>query len=213
MMLDLAHSNLAYPAQLLFLGLHATGVVFGLAYSSQTPDLYPGSSHHSLGWVLTSLAVGQFLLRILRSWSKSRARKAFIHSSSDNEQLAPLFPETGQGVEDEGPDHELGAGPTLLRLSTSSGGDGTSSNGTDTETLYDVALPHQHTSTDRRGCQQVSRAQRWVNVVGSTRLDPILGIIFTISNVVLVILCFVAICTGIVTMAGIFVSLSPHHDL
>jgi hypothetical protein len=46
--LDIASSNLSYPAQILFLGLHAVGVIIGLAYNSKTPDLYPNSAHRKL---------------------------------------------------------------------------------------------------------------------------------------------------------------------
>jgi hypothetical protein len=46
--LDIAGSNLSYPAQILFLGLHAVGVIIGLAYNSKTPDLYPNSAHGKL---------------------------------------------------------------------------------------------------------------------------------------------------------------------
>lgn len=46
--------------------------------------------------------------------------------------------------------------------------------------------------------------RRWANVVDPDRTVPILNVIATTANLALVLLASVALCTGIVTTAGIF---------
>lgn len=204
LVLDLARSNLAYPAQILFLGLNAIGIIFGLAYNSQTPDLYPGSAHHRLSWVLTGIAVFQFGVRLLRSFAAPRARKI---TTSVNDERALFIPisETESTFHDAANHEDVEAASSRLSICRSE--DGTSSNETDSETLYDVPLPRSRTSLERRYGQPMSWTKRWSNVVDTTRLIDILDIISTIFRIALIALAFVALCTGIVTMAGIFVSL------
>jgi hypothetical protein len=59
--MDIARSNLRFPSQVLFIGLHLIGIVFGLAYNSKTPDLYPNKSHQKLRWALTGIIAVQFI--------------------------------------------------------------------------------------------------------------------------------------------------------
>ncbi|CZR61804.1 related to YTP1 [Phialocephala subalpina] len=201
LVLDLARSNLAYPAQILCLGLHTIGIIFGLAYNSQTPDLYPGNTHHNLGWILTGIAIFQFVFRISRSFARSKSRKT---RSGENGERTPFIPISEARTSFNNSTCHEDVEAVSPRLSICCGEDGTSSNGTDSETLFDVPLPRRRSSIARRYGQPMSWMRRWGNVVGSNRLVPVLDIISTIFNVVLAILVLVAICTGIVTMAGIF---------
>lgn len=52
-MLSLASSRFTLPLQLAFLATNALGVLLVTIYNSQTPDLYPGNAHHSIGWIVT----------------------------------------------------------------------------------------------------------------------------------------------------------------
>lgn len=52
-MLSLATSRFTLPLQLAFLATNALGVLLVTIYNAQTPDLYPGNAHHSIGWIIT----------------------------------------------------------------------------------------------------------------------------------------------------------------
>jgi hypothetical protein len=87
--LDIAGSNLSYPAQILFLGLHAVGVIIGLAYNSKTPDLYPNSAHGKLDGALTAFVLMVFASRMLRSSVRPRT-KGRDHTRHGRQKVIPL---------------------------------------------------------------------------------------------------------------------------
>lgn len=203
-MLDLADSNLAYPAQIWFLGLHAIGIVLGLAYNSKTPDLYPGSSHPKLGWVLTAIATLQVSFGLLRAIVRSRATTIVFTKGDDNEG-SPFISFSGRGPRSQ---EDLEASSSAS--SPCGGEDRRDSSGTDSDTLCDASLSHHRTTLDRRYNEPTSWINRWMNVVDSNRLVPILTTASTITHVVLVFLSFATLCTGIVTVTGIFVSSYTH---
>jgi len=202
----MARSNLACPAQIVFFGLHATGTVFGLAYNSKTPDLYPNNSHHKLGWVLTGIAVFQFVPRILKRFSQSTSLKTIPGASYEQQPLVSSSEFLNGFEQPRGDDHPEATGSTRRPCFCE---DETSPNGTDSQTLYDVALPPR--SVLGRHSRSISWIKRWSNVAGSHRIARIVDIVSNTSHAVLIILAFilafVTICTGMVTMAGIFVSL------
>lgn len=206
-MLDLAHSNLAFPAQIWFLGLHAVGSILGLAYNSRTLDLYPGSSHNKVGWGLTGIALFQFGLRVLRKIVRTRSR---ITSGASDEH-SPFIPTSQGGVtyRDSTIYEDVEAEPSTSSACSSEVG--TRSNVSDSETLYDVVLSPRHTAMDRRYDEPTSWKRRGINVFSSHQLALAMTIVYHASNLILLVLCFIAICTGIVTMTGILVRLRPPH--
>ncbi|KAJ6170979.1 hypothetical protein N7470_000046 [Penicillium chermesinum] len=52
-MLSVARSRLAIPSQFLFMIVNVVGLLFGIIYNSQTPDLYENNAHHKIGWIAT----------------------------------------------------------------------------------------------------------------------------------------------------------------
>jgi hypothetical protein len=203
-MLDLADSNLAYPAQIWFLGLHAIGTILGLAYNSKTPDLYPGSSHPKLGWVLTATATLQFSCGVLWGIVRSRATR-LVPSEGDDHEESPFIPFSNSGARSQ----EYGEASSSAS-SQCGGEDRTNSSRTRSDTICDASLLHHRTTVDRRYDERTSWITRWMDVVDSNRLLPILTTASTIIHVVLVFLGFLTLCTGIVTMTGIFVSSYIH---
>ncbi|EXJ93040.1 hypothetical protein A1O3_01596 [Capronia epimyces CBS 606.96] len=184
----------------MFLGLHATGTVFGLVYNSKTPDLYPGNSHHKLGWVLTGIAVSQFLLRVLKSLLQQESRAVPI-ANYEHEPLVSSSERPNGSTRHIGEDHhEAGDSTHATYLSE----EGTSSDGTYFQPLYRATPWFLRPKLGGRNSQQVSRLKGRSIVTRLYRTGPTLEIISTMFSVILMVLASVAICTGVVTMAGIF---------
>lgn len=96
MVLSVARSRLALPSQFLFLLVNAFGLLLGIIYNSQTPDLYENNAHHKIGWIATWVISVQVVLSLIfayagRGESKStRAasyeRAAFLPVSTDEHE-------------------------------------------------------------------------------------------------------------------------------
>lgn len=65
-MLSVARSRLALPAQLSFLGLHSVGLLLGTIHSSKTPDLYENNAHSKIGWIVTCIVVTQCIIGLVK---------------------------------------------------------------------------------------------------------------------------------------------------
>lgn len=90
-MLSIARSWLAIPSQFLFLAFNALGVLLGVIYNSQTPDLYENNAHHKLGWVATCVVGAQVVLALLfayagrgESHTPSYQHNAFLPVATDD---------------------------------------------------------------------------------------------------------------------------------
>jgi hypothetical protein len=201
-MLNIAKSNLRYPSHLVFLGLHSIGTIFGLAYNSRTPDLYPKASHNGLGWVLSALIFAHFIVGIVKN---SIGRTS--DSGTKGERAPFITGAPGRMTREEESDMEAPNRPS--RSSSSRAASpypelSESSIESDSETLFDVHL--RYNSRFKHAYDEpLTWRRRWENVSGSNLLVRILDLGFDIVDRALLILGFVAICTGIVTMAGIFV--------
>ncbi|KAJ6189798.1 hypothetical protein N7519_004706 [Penicillium mononematosum] len=68
-MLSIARSWLALPSQFLFLGFNAFGVLLGVIYNNQTPDLYENNAHHKIGWIATCVVSAQVILALLFAYA------------------------------------------------------------------------------------------------------------------------------------------------
>ncbi|KXX78262.1 Protein YTP1 [Madurella mycetomatis] len=92
-MLSLARSRYTLLVQFGFLALNAGGMLLGVIYNASTPDLYPNNAHHKLGWIVTSVVSAQVVIGLLarvagmmkRAKSDGRAeeRQGFIPVSTE----------------------------------------------------------------------------------------------------------------------------------
>ncbi|KAI0097450.1 hypothetical protein GGR51DRAFT_578114 [Nemania sp. FL0031] len=64
-MLSIARSRYTLAAQFLFLLTNAIGVLVGIVYNANTPDLYPNNAHHKLGWLVTWVVGAQVLVGLV----------------------------------------------------------------------------------------------------------------------------------------------------
>lgn len=65
-MLGVAQSPFHIPVQLAFLALTTVGVVFAIMYNSATPDFYDNNAHHKIGWVIIWMLVAQVVSGLIR---------------------------------------------------------------------------------------------------------------------------------------------------
>ncbi|KAJ5564471.1 hypothetical protein N7513_000713 [Penicillium frequentans] len=87
-MLSIARSRFALPSQFLFLVFNAFGVLLGIVYNSQTPDLYENNAHHKIGWIGTWVFSTQVVLALIFAYAGRGESK----SSSDSYERATFLP-------------------------------------------------------------------------------------------------------------------------
>jgi len=195
-MFHIAGSKLRYPLHVAFLALHVIGIIPGIIYTSRTPDLYTGNSHNNLGWLLTALVSAHFLAGLTKSFTK--------HGEPDTDhELTPFIsPEIPEG---ESPDPDCPhQGSSPRNKSPNSLRSNCSSEETDTETLLDVRLQY-NSRREHRYDEPISWKRRWLNISEPHLIIQVIDTAYDIALRLFLILGFVEICTGIVTMAGIFV--------
>jgi hypothetical protein len=174
-------SNLWFLGQVFFLGSHAFGLVLGSVYKSKVPNLYPASSHHKIGWTLSLLVILQLLLGVL--YITRTSQKSFSYES------IPTQPNYTTPLENYHSEVEIEATQSTERSNT----------------LHEVPLLSGRLNPLDRYISNMSWARRWSNITEPHRVVRIFEISYTILSRILPVLGFVAICTGLVTMTGIFV--------
>lgn len=68
-MLSIARSRFALLSQFLFLVFNAFGLLLGLIYNGQTPDLYENNAHHKIGWIATWVVGVQAILSLIFAYA------------------------------------------------------------------------------------------------------------------------------------------------
>jgi hypothetical protein len=197
--MNIARSNLRFPSQIFFIGLHAIGVLFGLAYNSKNPDLYPNNSHRKLGWALTGIIVVQLMLgtaKCLKNVQEMLRIQQSIPSLEGNEGDQDSAVEA---IESTTPTSSWATQPLLSdeRIDTISEADA--------DTLFDDDFLSNHPQQTMRYKQPVSWGKQWANISAAHKIIQICETIYDVVDKFLLLLGFVSICTGIVTVAGIFV--------
>lgn len=203
---EFVQSNLTYLFQVLFLGLNAIGTALGIVYKSRTPNLYPGNIHHAISWTMTVIATSQLVVRLLRSCVYYKSERHIPVVASHEEQ--PLVSSSGPwNSSDQHLDEDLRVRPTSNQHRASYlSGERKDVNGSSFRRMHqfllrlyrDVSRGRYHETSDwNKGC---------LKFIESLTVDWITNKTSKMFSVVLTALTFVNICSGIVTMAGIFVS-------
>lgn len=224
-MLSINRSRLAFPTQVIFLILNGLGVAFGTVYNVNTPDLYENNSHHRIGWIATwvmSAQVGMSLLFIHSGGRRtpkpaSQGEQAtFLPVSMEAMAQHNMRPyaecrwsgDSGQGTERSSMHNSRDVSPT-----DPTGGDSFESYKSEAE------LDEEHDKTqmrsDRRGLLRNhflgQYLSRHLPGMSSCRLHRIVEVLYDVIDRTSLLLGFVALTTGGVTYAGIFVSSGGLH--
>ncbi|KAI2471155.1 hypothetical protein F4781DRAFT_143667 [Annulohypoxylon bovei var. microspora] len=64
-MFSIARSRYTLAVQFLFLCTNAIGLLLGITYNANTPDLYPNNAHHKLGWLVTWVVSAQVIVSLV----------------------------------------------------------------------------------------------------------------------------------------------------
>lgn len=102
-MLSIARSRLALPSQFLFMVVNAFGLLLGIIYNSQTPDLYANNAHGKIGWVITWVVSAQSILALIFAYA---GRGKSNQSSFEEAMFLPVATEEPENFYPSGPRHE-----------------------------------------------------------------------------------------------------------
>lgn len=219
-MFSVGSSRYMLPAQFLFLLVNAVSVLFAVIYKASTPDLYENNSHHPMGWAITWIAVAWVVIGVLNVYtSRSRATDHRVPVSAANLTRYNRVPEPSP-YEETRWSGDSGQG-TERNSSSLLGGD-TRSPSIDSESPpFDLSrrASLRRAETDDDGLVEAEKRSflrdTYVDKVLSRNISRIaafrksltlMRIVYTAVERTLLILGFVAIASGGVVYAGIFVS-------
>jgi hypothetical protein len=208
-MLSIARSRLALPSQLLFLVLNAFGLLFGIIYNDQTPDLYENNAHHKIGWVITSVITVQVVLALIFAYAGRGQSTAPNYKRAD---FLPVSTDEHEHIYSNGAVHEY-------RWSRDSG-QGTDSN---SPSICDPGSPSCEWSPEYDGFEKpeelpakVSNSGGWFQKtnIGRFLADHVpgmmpsralrgLNVVYNIIDRIILPFGFTALATGAITYGGI----------
>ncbi|KAI2820867.1 hypothetical protein CBS63078_5003 [Aspergillus niger] len=213
-MFSVARSRFALPSQFLFLVCNAVGLLIGIIYNSQTPDLYENNAHHKIGWIATWVMSAQVIMSLIfayagrgESESTSYERAAFLPVSTDEMESPQMYSggvrhsyrwsrDSGQGTERNSSSlHSRPGSPSCASPSDEYDG------------FEKPEDPLPEPSSQPRGWFRIPFADRFlasrVPRLVSTRALRIISTIYAVIDRIILPFGFVAIATGGVTYGGL----------
>lgn len=210
-MFSLVSSRYTLIFQFTFLATNAVGILVGTVYNAQTPDLYPGNAHHSIGWIATWVVSAQVLIglvgRVARRFGAQSRRDSAEHhhflrvpteTNGDNTHGFRLSDDSGQGTE-----------PRTESIRSNS-----------VSTAYDEdAMPSPYKEFDDEDFEAMPTttepiaATGWAGkaaVVVSWRVWKYIEVGYKVVDRIIMPFGFIALATGVITYARFFVR--PHRD-
>src|ERR1700744_1641964 len=88
-MFSIARSRYALPVQFLFLAVNGLGLLFGIVYNINTPDLYVHNAHHRIGWIATWMGTALVITNLLFTYSR-RSKQARAPAASERAAFLPV---------------------------------------------------------------------------------------------------------------------------
>ncbi|GIJ92226.1 hypothetical protein Asppvi_011203 [Aspergillus pseudoviridinutans] len=211
-MFSIARSRFALPSQFSFLVCNALGLLIGIIYNSQTPDLYENNVHHKIGWIATWVISAQVIMSLIFAYAgrgeraKSYEQAAFLpvptDEMADNSHPYPSgishayrwSKDSGQGTE---------RNSSSLHSRPSSPSCSSPSEEYDTfekpEQVVEEPAPRGWLHSTVLGRFFASRVPRLV----SSRVLRVLSVVSLVIDRIILPFGFVAIATGGVTYGGI----------
>jgi hypothetical protein len=226
-MLGVAQSTFHIPVQMCFLALTTLGVIFAIMYNSVTPDFYENNAHHKIGWVIVWMLIAQIASGMIRGVAR------YVHGVSPSRSLEIPSPENmfilgGEDEEDEEDEAEIKRNPGFRRKSSNSGnetGEGSSRGASTSDgqsvmrrssenTLLDDHERNFHNLDSSFGVRNTEskignylakklQNHGWLFRI-SRRGAFIARIVHGVIGRPIFCLGFIQICTGVVTVTGIF---------
>lgn len=209
-MLSVARSRYALPSQFVFLVVNAIGLLVGIIYNSQTPDLYENNAHHKIGWIVTWVISVQVTMALIFAYAgrgetkfASYERAPFLPVATEETTENRWSGDSGQGTERNS--SSLRSCPTSPSCESPE---------------YDGFEKPEHDLPSKppasRRCLQSTFIDRFLahrvpNML-SSRVLRILNLVYNVVDRLILPFGFIAITTGAVTYGGIMVGDRLHFD-
>lgn len=211
-LLSIGRSRLAIPSQCLFLIFHSLGLLFGIIYNRQTPDLYENNAHHKIGWIATWVISAHVVLAWIfahagrgdakQSFSTSFNEATFLPVSTGEQECAyqngaphgnGCYHDAGEGIEPTSPV----SSPFLPSCESQA-------ENYESETLGELHL--KHSGLRDWSCSVIFNRLLLKVAPGrvSNRALRVLNGVYDIIDRIILPFGFIATATGAVTYGGIF---------
>lgn len=212
-MLSIARSRYTLLTQIVFLILNTISVLLAIVYNRKTPDLYPNNAHHKIGWIITCVAcahvsvgligrLARFFNRASISNSNSDEREAFLSTSSTHlPQETPYDTSHARRQSDEEGHSSSPIADSFRSSSFSTMCD------EDEESLNNFKdYSHDNPLGDHRSTANGARHLLQPLGIASSLAWNCITALYNVTDRVILPFGFVALTTGIVTYARLFVS-------
>ncbi|KAL2172303.1 hypothetical protein VTG60DRAFT_6681 [Thermothelomyces hinnuleus] len=220
-MLSLARSRYTLALQFAFLAINAGGVLLGVIYNASTPDLYPNNAHHKLGWIVTVVVAAQVAVGLLARVAGMLRRESSNLSGRPEERQGFIPVSTEAMAEHEshyppGPygrfsqDSGQGTEPKTESLRSHSISSGADSPTRDAHQGYDHPDDDADEDLEAAHLPIFSKSTKAHSVVAkiagkiSDRFWKILLFAYNFIDRTILILGFIAFCTGIIAFGRFF---------
>ena len=240
-MLGVAQSPFHIPVQLAFLTLTVLGVIFAIMYNSATPDFYENNAHHKIGWIIIWMLGAQVISGLIHGVARyvKPAASAFGRDADLAHEAENMFM-LGDENEDEPLDEDVQeikshrhqransddsgneTGPNTPRGQGSSATSPIDGRRRSSEnTLFDddrerralnPGLPRNAEYEMERYLAKKLQTRGWAAMM-SRRGAFLAKIVHAVIGRPMWCLGFVQVCTGIVTVTGIFKSYDVFNGL
>lgn len=216
-MLSLARSRYTHFVRLGFTAANIIGVIFGISYKKSTPDLYPGSAHSAVGWIATGIAAAQVSHLLIDPITKLYNRIFGRYERKAGGYTLTPMQESSSSLQD----HD---GPSALSRQASFDVEATQvcMESHDTSSGSQLYQEDQNesgfTSEDATFCGESDSVRalhhdpraatsKTFSKPTLTRTRRIILLTYNLIDRTILLVAFVAFCTGIATFWGLFVSL------
>ncbi|KAH8887067.1 hypothetical protein GQ53DRAFT_657150 [Thozetella sp. PMI_491] len=216
-MLSLARSRYTLVSQFVFAATNGVGVLLGVIYNKNTPDLYPNNSHYKLGWILTWVIGAQVLISLLNTVAgafsnpngqqgQSHERQFFIPVSTEAmEEHDSRYPKTFRFSNDSGQGTEPNT-ESVRSQSMSSGSASPPIPLRDADKEYvdedDDDIEAHVPALPRSG--KMHRLAKMISAKISTKAWKVLLFAYNFIDRTILILGFIALCTGVIAYGRFF---------
>lgn len=209
-MLSLARSRYTHFVRLGFTAANVFGLIFGVLYKKQTADLYPGSAHSAVGWIATGIAAAQVSHLLVGPMTHLLNKVTGRDEGKAGGYTHPPMQESFSSLQD----HDRSPG---LSRQGSFDLEATHVGMEDCDTTPDSRLyqedPHDSGFTsgddtcygDSDSDPNAATSKIFSQPI-LTRTRRLILLMYNVGDRTILILAFVAFCTGIVTFWGLFVS-------
>ncbi|KAG4222777.1 hypothetical protein PC116_g28750, partial [Phytophthora cactorum] len=219
-MFSIARSRYTLPVQFLFLVTNALGVVLGITYNANTPDLYPNNAHHKLGWIVTWVVSAQVFISLVGRVAGVMSRngtegigkeeeQAFIPVSTEamaeHQRINDgMYPHPYRHSNDSGQGTEPGTESLRSNSVSTAVGQESPLEMSDRRIHYDDLEDVHFKPAEVLGSKKANSFLAKIASKISTRAWKVLMFAYNFVDRSILILGYIALCTGVITFGRFF---------